>query len=303
MKRASKTNKKAKLCFVGLIIALLGLLVWRMVRPVEEVRWSGTFMNRPWTLVVQDRALTEGLRSAFDANISAMLTQLETRFLRADGIGLVAEFNASTSTVPAYVGVELWRVVNIAKRISQTTPACDITLAPLQDLWARVRAGQIAAPQDKPLQILLGETGMDRINAPAEGYIRKFRPEAKIDVASCAEGYAADRIEILMLENKIANFHAQVGGTVISRGSTAHSASVPLAYGPTNRPIATTRINTTSAQMTTRGRNDGFIHIDPRTGRPVVNSVHSVTVIAETALISATLATALYILGLSLIHI
>ena len=40
-------------------------------------------------------------------------------------------------TIRAYVGSELWRVVDLQKRLHKVSGVADITLTPLEDLWQR----------------------------------------------------------------------------------------------------------------------------------------------------------------------
>lgn len=297
MKPKPKSQKRAMLSFAAIVTVMLAALIWNFTKPVPEYRWNGIFLGQPYTLIVQDRAVTPGVKELMNGNLKDLLVQLETRFSRTPGIGLVAEFNASTSTVPLYVGTELWRVVNLEKRFSQVTPAADITTAQLKDIWTRVRTGQIPPLTPTAASDLMRDTGMDRIAAPAEGYIRKLRANTVIAVESTAQGYAADSLENFMIANKIARFHIQIGGTILNRNMPAYTSPLPINYGFGINPTVTNRIMLGTGQIVTRGIGDGFIHVDPRTGMPPTNRVHSVSVIAESAMISSCLATILLYLG------
>lgn len=297
MKPPPRTRRAAMLAFVVLVAAVLVAVLRLFTKPVPVLTWTGQVLGSPYTVTIQDRVVNRGVRAVLDIGLPAFLSQMETRFSRETGRGLLADFNASPTTIRAYVGSELWRVVDLQKRLHQVSGAADVTLAPLEDLWARVAAGSIPPPGPDGLESVMRQTGMEFVAVPAEGYICKMRPQIKLSLDTVAQGYIADRLAIYLAENKVENYHLDIGGVVKSRNMPAFSSAVPVGlFGATNAaPPARVRLE--SGQMATVGRNDGMIHIDPRTGRPVSNGLFCVTVTAASCMEAKCLANLLYLLG------
>ena len=296
MKPPSATQRAALKSFFLLVAVLLALTVWEQTKPVYLMRWSGQVMGGPYTILVRDRVVNDGVKKMLDSDFPDFMSKMEDRFSRAAGLGLVAEFNSSTSTLPAIVGSEIWRVVDVEKRLNNASGVSDITMASLEDVWKRVQAGNISAPAPRYARGLLAESGMAKLYAPAEPYIRKLRPELKLSLDTVAAGYVADRAVVYMTENKIKNFFINIGGVVVANGDMEQSLAVSVCDVPVNGAPAP-KVVLNSRAMATAGRYDGLIHVDPRTGLPVSNEVCCVTVIAENGLTAKALANALYLLG------
>lgn len=298
-KQSSPARRIAMPAFAGVVAVMLAALVWQMTRPVPVHTWTGRVFQTPYRIRVQDRTVSASVKSFLDADMKGAFSRLEILFSREPGAGLIADFNGAQTTVRAYVGTEIWRLVDFQKRVHAAGGPADVTLAPLEDLWRRVAAGAVAPPSPEGLRAILNGIGMDKISAPAEGYIIKLRPNVNISMDPIAHGYIADRMAIYMIENHINNFHVEIGGVVLSRNMPGFAAAVPMPCLPPDDPAAAAlpRIALQSRQMAAVGRHDGMMHIDPRTGRPVSNDVVCVAVVAESGLAAQCLAVTLYALG------
>jgi thiamine biosynthesis lipoprotein len=198
--------------------------------------------------------------------------------------------------LPFYFGAQTWRVIDFEKRLNGAGGLVDITLASLEDLWARAAAGA-GAPTREDVQRLLADTGMERLSVPAEPYVRKLKPGLNLSLDTVASGYIADRVATFLNENHVANFHIEMNGVVISQNMPARSAAIPVCKPQKNGGPPPARVALESSSMATVGMDDGMIHVDPHTGYPVSNEVHCVTVVAENGLTATGLASALYLLG------
>ncbi len=281
--------------FIVIVAALAIFGLRHMAKPVPVKTWSGTVMRLPYKILVQDRDMTATGEDSLRIHLAELLTGMDARFSRQSGMGLVADFNKRIVRTPFYIGSEVWRVIDFEKRLSGVCGAVDISVAPLEDLWAKTAAGG-PAPAEDDVKRLLYEIGMDRLNVPAEPYVCKMHPETAISLDTIAHGYIADHIAIFMQENHVSHFQVEIGGVVLSRNMPAQSAAIPACTpGPGEPPAPNVRLM--SAAMASAGAGDGFIHIDPRTGHPVSNGTRCVTVVAESGLVAKGLACALYTLG------
>jgi len=138
--------------------------------------------------------------------------------------------------------------------------------------------------------------------------LHKAGPKATLDLCGIAKGHAIDRMALTIEAFGVRSFLLEAGGEVLARGG--HPDGRPWQIGietPSSTVPAFQRIVkldgmalATSGQAINGGSEAGinFSHIiDSRTARPVVNSVASVSVIAESGMQADALATALVVMG------
>jgi thiamine biosynthesis lipoprotein len=142
----------------------------------------------------------------------------------------------------------------------------------------------------------------------ARGLLRKLRPGMFIDLNAIAPGYAVDRIAAALDARGLRDYVVELGGEVRARGT--NTGGKPWQIGietPNPGEQAVERIvPLQDAALSTSGDYRSFIErdgvryghsIDPRSGRPVLHSLASVSVIAPLAVDADALATALMVLG------
>lgn len=222
-------------------------------------------------------------------------------------------FNQSQSTTPWPVSEGMADIVTESLRIGQKTQgAMDITVGPLVNLWGFGPDKQpVKTPTQAQIDAAKARTGLQNltvINRAGQQYLQKAIPDLYVDLSTVGEGYAADHLARLMIEEGISRYLVSVGGALVSRGMNADGQPWRVAIQkPTdweNAVQAIVDINGHGISTSGSYRNyyelDGkrISHvIDPQTGRPITHKLVSVTVIAPTALEADGWDTGLMVLG------
>ena len=157
--------------------------------------------------------------------------------------------------------------------------------------------GTLPKPGETELRYVRSQTGVEKILAPAEGYYRKLEGEVRLALDDVAHGYAADRIALLLDDHNVKSYFIDVCGAIRCLNMPDLSSAVPVAKPPGEGTHAAAFVKVSNNAMATAGSTDGRLHIDPRSGRPVTNRVHTVAVVASTALDASALAETLYVMG------
>jgi len=187
---------------------------------------------------------------------------------------------------------------------------------PLVELWGFGVSGlQDAIPSDEHIKNALSQMGLDNIIIN-NNYLHKIN-EINIDFSAIAKGYAVDKISSYLNKINIQNHMVEIGGElkvsglnldgsrwIIGIQNPSEDAASPfLNISLTDRGMATS--GNYRNYYTIKGKRYAHI-ISPKTGRPIENTILSVTVISDNCLDSDALATALMVMdtdeGLELIE-
>lgn len=319
-----------------LILALLGLagmlyLVWPRSPVIERSQpsaagstWqieqgrallSGPTMGTSFNVVLVgeqfDQQQLAELQAAIDAELQAVNDEMST--YQADSE--LSRFNASPAQQDFQASPHLFEIVALAQQIGeQSGGAFDVTVGPLVDAWG-------FGPGDRELRVLseqeLAElrevVGHDKLILDrAKQTLRKTVPGLRVDLSAIAKGHGCDRVAALLEAGGWQNYMVEIGGEVWARGSNPKGepwkvgVERPTADASGSRVVQAV-VGVRDAGVATSGdyRNywerDGvrYSHtLDPRTGRPVVHELASVTVVhPESAALADAWATALNVLG------
>ncbi|WP_373240174.1 FAD:protein FMN transferase ApbE [Kluyvera ascorbata] len=222
-------------------------------------------------------------------------------------------FNHSQSTTPWPVSEGMADIVTESLRIGQKTRgAMDITVGPLVNLWGFGPDKQpVKTPSQAQINAAKARTGLEKltvINRAGQQYLQKSIPDLYVDLSTVGEGYAADHLARLMVEEGISRYLVSVGGALVSRGMNGEGQPWRVAIQkPTDRENAVQAIVDINGHgISTSGSYRNYYEldgkrishvIDPQTGRPITHNLVSVTVIAPTALEADGWDTGLMVLG------
>ncbi len=276
----------------------------------KVLRFTGATMGTHYTVKVMD--LPAGVEEqALSADIATILEDVYERMSTYRNDSELSRFNASETTDWVAASPELVFVVDAALRVSRLTGgAFDITVGPLVNLWGFGPTPRPAeAPPEQQIREGLAKVGSQhlhtRLSPPA---IKKDRGDIYIDLSAIAKGYAVDRVAERLDALGIVNYLVEVGGELRGKGHNAQGAPWKIAI---ERPAPETRAvfkvislqdqgAATSGDYRNYFEQDGqrFSHtLDPRTGKPIVHRLASVTVLSSTAMHADAMATALMVLG------
>ncbi|MFV0264680.1 MAG: FAD:protein FMN transferase ApbE [Kluyvera sp.] len=274
---------------------------------VLEGKTMGTFWRV--SVVGIDKARSEELRT----KVQNLLDSDDRLLSTWKNDSSLMRFNHSQSTTPWPVNEAMADIVTESLRVGRKTDgAMDITVGPLVNLWGFGPDKQpVSTPTQAQIDAAKARTGLDKltvINRADRQYLQKSIPDLYVDLSTVGEGYAADHLARLMIEEGISRYLVSVGGALVSRGMNADGQPWRVAIQkPTDRENAVQAIVDINGHgISTSGSYRNYYEldgqrishvIDPQTGRPITHKLVSVTVIAPTALEADAWDTGLMVLG------
>ncbi|GKX57043.1 FAD:protein FMN transferase [Leminorella grimontii] len=249
----------------------------------------------------------EPLKQKIDALLEEVNDQMSTYRPASE----LSRFNQSrVVNQPFPVSAATVRVVNEAFRISRLSQgALDVTVGPLVNLWG---FGPEARPDAPPDEAEIAQrrawVGMDKLEVQGQSLIKRV-PELYLDLSAIAKGYGVDAVAEYLESLGIQNYMVDIGGEVRTRGLNERKKLWRIAV---EKPVTGVEqqvqrvVEPGNMSMATSGsyRNffdaDGIRYshtLDPRSGRPIMSDVVSVTVISPSCMTADGWATALTVLG------
>jgi thiamine biosynthesis lipoprotein len=261
---------------------------------------------------------TEAALAALD-----LVDQLESQLSVFRDDSEVSRINRTAHLEPVNIEPRLFDLLELAAQIHYNTGgAYDITSGPLTKLWGFFRR-QGRVPNTTELAHVMQHVGMRHVEFDrTRQTVRFLTPGVEINLGSIGKGYALDRMAELLAAERLEHFLLHGGNSsMLGRGTMNESTftSQQLIDGQKqpeppgwwiglrhpleperrigevclrNRALGTSGSGTQF--FIHEGRRYGHI-LDPRTGRPVENTL-STTVAAPTAAEADALATAFYVM-------
>ena len=301
--------------FVLIVAALVGWgALWACAPPETAPAlhiFDGATMGTTYAVrVVTTETWGQPRRDRIRDRIQAVLDDVESKMSHYRPSSELSRFNRVRATSPFPVSRETFDVVRHAYELSQLTGgALDITVGPLVNAWGfGPREPDILPPDAALLARLRDHVGYTKLEMdPASSTLRKTDPELEIDLSAVAKGYSVDRVAAVMREEGLTRFMVEVGGEIVAVGLNQQGGrwriaiERPLMEGGVQRAVPLSgQAMATSGDYRNVREVDGrlFSHtIDPRTGRPVVHQLESVSVVSELCVVADGLATGLAVLG------
>lgn len=186
--------------------------------------------------------------------------------------------------------------------------AFDISIRPLVGLWG-INKKRNFIPSDLEVQKALDLINYKDICIHSKSHsVMLKRTGQAVDLGGIAKGFAADEVRRVLISGGVKSAMINLGGNIITIGKRPDGR--PWQVGIQN-PLAPTGqflgiLSIANKTVVTSGSNERFFikdgvryhHIlDPRIGKPVQNSLLSVTAICSSSTDADALTTALFILG------
>lgn len=274
--------------------------------------------DEPWTTLkgeAQGTTFTitylDSLGRDLSAPVDSLFHVIDRSLSLWDSTSTVTRFNAAADTFVAN-DRHFQVVLALSKQFwSETDGAFDPTVLPLVKAWGLGKEGR-AGLDTSALKELRRCVGMGLINWPPSwdgSRFRKADPCVQFDPNGIAQGYTVDMLALLLEVRGIDRYMVEVGGEVRASGTNQRGTAWTIQI---DKPIAggthvqETVVPLAGGSMATSGNYRKFIEvggkryghtIDPRTGRPAMNSLLSVSVIADDCATADALATALMVMG------
>jgi thiamine biosynthesis lipoprotein len=281
--------------------------------PRRVIEFRGFTMGATFSVKVvtsQDDVETVGLGEV-DRSIRAKLDRINRLMSTWDPDSELSRFNRTTSLDAFPISLETFEVIRWSLELGALTGGVlDVTIGPLVDAWGfGPETPRPQPPLDEEIARLRQATGPGRLVLDAAARtVRKTRPDVRCDLSALAPGYATDQLWAELADRGFTDFLVDVGGELRTRGRNEHGRPWQIAIDrpqPQSQDIQRV-VSISNLAITTSGDYRKYrevngrrvTHIlDPRTGRPVVHRLASVTVIDELAVRADALDTALMVLG------
>ncbi len=262
----------------------------------------GTRFRATWSGVA---ACDGSLSAAVEAELHEVNAQMSTWLPDSE----LSRFNAAPAGDWVPVSEQLAEVVALALQLArQSEGAFDVTVGPLVNLWGFGPERRDGVPAESEIDRQRAHVGsglLDLRRSPPA--LRKRIDGVAVDLSAIAKGHAVDRLAMLLDSRGCSDYLVEIGGDLRVRGGNADGEAwrigVERPVGPdgVEQVLALSRGALATSGDTRNVRKYGdsrFGHtIDPRTGRPVVHRLASVTVWAESAALADGLATLINVLG------
>lgn len=287
-----------------LVSLFLPLIISCRNKTKEYFKIEGFAQGTTYSIVYYD-SLSRDFSSSFDS----VFTVIDNSMSVYNDSSIISKLNRNELL---QVDTLIAEVIVISDSVyNETSGAFDITVGPV------IRA--IGFGKDKTKGIdsakvksMLPLIGMHQIRLEGLSLI-KSNPLIQIDVNAVAQGYTVDVLARFLEMNGVKNYLVEVGGEITANGS--NSKGTPWIVG-LDKPIEgaipgeniQSKIYLTNRRgLATSGNYRKFIEVNgqkyshtvnPKTGFPVLNSLLSSTVIANSAARADALATAFMVNGL-----
>jgi FAD:protein FMN transferase len=278
--------------------------------PRGQIQLSGFSMGTSWHVSVIPAADSPS-KAELQRGIAQVLEDVNRSMSTYRENSEISRFNSAAPDTWFDLSAEFYTVLSTALAVGwQSNGAYDVTVGPLVDLWGFGPAGVVAAAPDAALITeQLKHVGQDLLRLEGGEAPRLLkRKQLALDFSSIAKGYAVDRIAQWLSEQGLEHYLVEVGGEMRLAGLSGRGDLWRIAIeqpDSADRAVAQA-IRLTDAAVATSGDYRNFFEldgrryshsIDPRSGRPVVHDLVSVTVIHPSAMIADAWATALVVLG------
>ena len=301
---------REKVCALLLLLTALALVACEPPPPDPTVRFTGSTMGTSYDLkLVPEPGQT--VPADLKQRTEALLTRLNQTLSTYDPQSELSRLNRNPSTDWITASPELQQITAEALRISElSNGAFDITVGPLVNLWGfgpEPRRDQV--PTDAEIAQARERVGYWRLQTREQPpALKKERADLYIDLSAIAKGYGVDQLAALAETAGIHNYLVAIGGEVRAKGHNGRGQTWTIAI---EKPVVGQRaverlIRLGDHSVSTSGDYRNFFEqngqryshiINPRTGRPVPQTLASVTVISNQSMIADATATALMAAG------
>jgi len=265
------------------------------------MRTMGTYANV--TIVTADSAAAAPLA----AIAQRTLMRVDSLMSNWTTTSEVARLNREAGTTTVHVEPEVARVIDWSLEVGRLTHgAFDITVEPLVRLWGFI-GGPRRVPSAAEIDAVLPRVGIRHVRFdPKARTIRFDRRDVRIDLGGIAKGYGVEAAADSFAAHGVRDALIDLSGNMHAFG---HPPGAPYwrigIRDPHDKLAYFARLGLTNQSISTSGQYEQFIaadgrtygHIlDPKTGWPV-DSLISVTIVANSAFDTDTWDTPLFVLG------
>ena len=297
--------------YIYLLFFILYVLLFACTEK-QPFRFIGKTMGTTYSIIIADTLVNPGLIKSTKLKVDDLLQHVNKQMSTWDPNSEISLFNKKTDNEPLPISSDFINVLKLADVIyHESEGAFDPTVGPLVDLWGFGKEGaRLTPPSDEDIENRRKYIGFDLIEIVDDTMIKKNHPETQLDLSAIAKGFGVDQVADLLKSMGHQNFMVEIGGEVVVNGqkkSGKWRIGIDRPYFdavPGQNLEAVIEVSAVGIATSGDYRNyfvsddKTYSHtIDPVTGRPIVNGVASVTVIAPKCVIADAMATAIMVMG------
>ena len=235
------------------------------------------------------------------------ITRIEKLISSWDPDSETALINKNAGIKPVKVSLELFNLIERAKKISEITDgAFDISYSSMDKIW-KFDGSMKYKPTEAEIKESITKVGYDKIILNAENHTVFLKQKGmKISFGAVGKGYAADRAKELLISKQVVAGIINASGDLTTWGTKASGEKWLIGIAnPLSKDKIFSWLPIVESSVATSGNYEKYVvfdgkkysHIiDPRTGYPS-RGVKSVSVFYKSAELCDALATAVFILG------
>ncbi|MBP5612189.1 MAG: FAD:protein FMN transferase [Bacteroidales bacterium] len=286
----------------AILLLAAGLLLLAGCRPQPVyIRFSGMALGTTYSIAAQvDRADVQ----VWPGRVADALDRLESSLSTFRPSSVISMINSGQSVRTDSMFRQVFRAARIVHDASDGL--FDITVTPLVNAWGFGFAGapHRQVPQadvDSMLQVV----GMDKVRLSADSIVKQL-PGIMLDMSAIAKGYAVDLVACLFEEAGSTDYMVEIGGEVRAAGRSEAGRTWRIGIdSPVDHALPGDSLQTIvqldGKSMATSGNYRQFFEVDgvryahtinPKTGFPTQDSLLSVTIVTDNAMMADACATA-----------
>ena len=293
---------------VALILCVAALLVLTACGSASAMEQKQIFaMDTVMTLTAYGKHAQDGLAAATSV-INSMEALLDPE-LPTSTTYAINHANGGNVSISGQVNKMLSTAYTVYK---QSGGALDLTIYPVIQRWG-FDSGRYYVPTEEELWADLGRKGFDQMvltSFPSSGsYAVSFPARTEITFGAVAKGCAADNAINAMRNAGVTSGIVSLGGNVQTLGQKPDGSNWTIAVQDPNNTssyvgvvsVGQTAVVTSGTYQRFFVQNGKTYHhlINPETGRPMNNTLKSVTILCEDGTLADCLSTAMFVLGQS----
>ncbi|MGN1048687.1 MAG: FAD:protein FMN transferase [Eubacteriales bacterium] len=187
----------------------------------------------------------------------------------------------------------------------KTDGAFDVTVGTLKQLWENAASGG-KEPQKEDIEKAKTYVGQALVSV-SENKVEKAFKETRIDFGAVGKGYAEEKVVEYLISRGVSGGIISFGGNIAVFGEKSDGSEYRVSVrDPFDAENILGVVSMESGYVSVSGDYERFIEIDgkkynhiidPLTGYPVDNGVHSAAVVCEDGALADILSTALFVMG------
>lgn len=237
----------------------------------------------------------------------AEIKRIEKMISSWDPESETAQINKNAGIKPVKVSLELFKLIERAKQISEITDgAFDISYSSMDTIW-KFDGSMTTMPSQEAVKESIAKVGYEKIILdPEELTVFLKHKGMKISFGAIGKGFAADKTKELLVSKQVVGGIINASGDLTTWGTKASGEKWLIGIAnPLSKDKVFSWLPIVESSVATSGNYEKFVMfngkkythiIDPRTGYPS-KGVNSVSVFAKSAELCDALATAVFIMG------